>query len=454
MSKLLAIGSTGLLAMAITGTAGASPVVETTVVLTNPADFTPRVTTGTAVYKLLQVGSTMFAGGDFTQVQNSTKTTTYNRTNLFSFNATTGAVTPLSVTFDGVVWALASDGTSLWVGGDFKTVTTLGQPSVARRGLVKLNPTTGVVDTAFNASLNGNVADVQLVTDVQLVKRLFVGGKFTKRLQAVVPATGADTGYVNLTISGTVDTNAGATDIYRFAVNPAGTRLVAIGNFTTVSGSTRFRAFMLNLSATSASLSSWYYSHLNERCRAASLPAQLRDVDFSPDGIFFVIVATGFIPQAGDENTAICDATFRFETGPPNPPATTVSPTWRNYTGGDTLHAVVVTKAAVYIQGHQRWVSSSGSGCNGSCVARSGIAALNPGTGAALAWNPGKDRGVGGKDLLLTPAGLWVPSDSTHIAVRRTSASRSCRFTDPTRPKGEPKNDRAHHAQTAVCTGL
>lgn len=407
MSKLIAVGSVALLAMAFTGTAGASPIVETTVVGTNPANFTPRVITGTAVYKMLQFGSTMFAGGDFSQVQNSAKTSTVPRNDLFSFDAATGVVNQLSVTFDaGAVWGLASDGASLWVGGTFHTVN-----GAARPRLVKLNATTGAVDMAFNAHLTGAVEDLQLVNG-----RLIVGGKFTKVLQAVNPATGADTGYLNLAISGSVDTNAGATDVYRFAVDPAGTRLVAIGNFTTVSGSTRFRAFMVNLGTTSGTLSTWYYSHLNERCRAASLPAQLRDVDFSPNGTFFVIVATGFITQAGQENTAICDATFRFETGPLNPPPTTVSPTWRNYTGGDTLHSVVVTNAAVYVQGHERWVSStSASGCFGSCVSRPGIAALNPSNGAALSWNPTKDRGVGGKDLLLTPAGLWVASDSTHI---------------------------------------
>jgi hypothetical protein len=121
-----------LLAMGVMGTANASPIAQATLVSQDPANFTPRVTTGTAIYKLLQVGSTMFAGGDFTQIQNSDRTATYNRTNLFSFNATTGAVTDLSVTFDRPsVWALVSDGSSLWVGGDFKTVN-----GVARRGLV------------------------------------------------------------------------------------------------------------------------------------------------------------------------------------------------------------------------------------------------------------------------------------------------------------------------------
>jgi hypothetical protein len=391
-----------LLTLGVMGTASASPIIQTTVVSQDPANFTPRVTTGVAVYKVLQVGSTMFAGGDFTQIQNANRTATFDRTNLFSFDATSGAVTSLSLTFDRpAVWALASDGTSLWIGGDFKTVN-----GVARRGLVKVDPTTGAVDTGFNAHLNGNVADVQLVNG-----RLIVGGKFTKRLQAVNPATGADTGYFNLGIAGTVASNAGPTDVYRFAVDPGGTHLVAIGNFTTVGGQTRFRAFMADLGPTSGTLATWYYTPLNRACRATRLPAQLRDVDFSPDGSFFVIVATGFIPQAGDEGVTICDATARFNTNIAAP----VRPVWLNYTGGDTLHSVTVTTAAVYIQGHNRWVSSTGSGCNGACVPRQGIAALAPANGAALDWNPGKTRGVGGKDLLLTTAGLWVASDGDRI---------------------------------------
>ena len=397
-----------LVAMAATSPAGASPVVQTRVVSEDPAAYTPRVTTGVAVYKLLQMGPTMFAGGDFTQIKNSSRTSTYDRNNLFSFNATTGAVTSLSVTFDRpAVWAMATDGTSLWVGGNFRTVN-----GVERRGLVKLNPTTGAVDPTFDAQLNGSVFDVQLVNG-----RLIVGGNFTKKLQAVNPATGADTGYLNLSITGTVHPSAGQTDIYRFAVNPARTQLVAIGNFTAVGATTRYRAFMVDLGAASGTLASWYYTPLATHCRSTRLHAQLRDVDFSPDGSYFAIVATGWLPNAGDQGITICDATARFNSTVPNP----VRPAWINYTGGDTLQSVVVTTAAVYVQGHQRWVSSGGSGCTPGCAVREGIAALNPSNGAALSWNPGKTRGVGGKDLLLTtaPAGLWVASDTNQIGDPR-----------------------------------
>jgi hypothetical protein len=206
--------------------------------------------------------------------------------------------------------------------------------------------------------------------------------------------------------------NAGPTEVYRFAVNPAGTRLVGVGNFTTVGGQTRWRAFMLTLGAT-ATVNPWWYPPLQNMCAADSLPDYMRDVDFSPDGSWFAVVATGFVPQAGGVGRDLCDATARFETGVANP----TRPTWINYTGGDTLHSVAATDAAVYVQGHQRWLdnpqgrNSAGPGA----VSRPGIGAIDPTSGLALPWNPTKDRGVGGKDLYVTFQGLWVGSDTTHI---------------------------------------
>ena len=49
-------------------------------------------------------------------------------------------------------------------------------------------------------------------------------------------------------------------------------------------------------------------------------------------------------------------------------------------------------------------------------VSRPGIGAIDPATGKALPWNPGKTRGVGGKDLYATSAGLWVASDGPRFA--------------------------------------
>ena len=402
---LVAVGL--CMAMAAVPTVASASIGLGTVVSADPANFTPNVASG-AVHKFVQVGGTMYAGGAFGSVSTPAGVSpggTFARSNIVAFNAATGVVsTSFAPSVNGEVWALASDGASLWVGGTFTSVN-----GVARRGLAKLNPATGAVDTAFNANFaSGKVTELALVGG-----RLLAGGTFPGKLLAVNPATGANTGYLNLSISGSVAANAGPVQVYRFAVNPAGTRLVAVGNFTSVGGQSRYRAFMLTLGATSGTVNAWYYPPLQNFCRAASLPDYLRDVDFAPDGSWFAVVSTGFIPQAGGAGRDLCDATARFETGVAAP----VRPTWINYTGGDTLHSVAATDVAVYVQGHQRWLDNPrGTSVAGpGAVSRPGIGAINPATGLALPWNPTKERGVGGKDLYVTSQGLWVGSDTNRV---------------------------------------
>jgi Domain of unknown function (DUF5122) beta-propeller len=385
-------------------------IAQPSVVSDNPANYTPNViddgvVNPTSVDALAQIGDTLYAGGAFHLVKNADQTVSYTRNNLMGFSATSGAMSAFAPDFNGKVFALAVSGNSLYVGGYFTTVN-----GVSRRGLAKIDATTGTVDTAFNANLNGDVQEIRMANG-----RLFVGGNFTKRLVALDPATGADTGYVNISIAGSVASNAGKTDIYRFAVNPAANRLVAIGNFTTVGGQARSRAFMLDLGTTAASLDSWYYQPLTKMCAANSLPAYLRDVDFSPDGSYFVIDATGYIPTTtAGIGTDLCDAAARFETSIASP----TTPTWINYSGGDTFHSISATGAAVYVQGHFRWLDNpfGNNSAGPGAVSRPGIGAIDPVTGKALSWNPGKSRGVGGKDLLATPAGLWVGSDGARFA--------------------------------------
>ena len=376
----------------------------------NPADYTPNIqddatVPNAATYAILQSGQTMFIGGTFRTVTNSTRTTTYTRYNVMSFAVGTGAVQPLAPNFNGEVWGFAATGSSLYVAGSFTTVN-----GVARRGIAKINGITGVLDTAFNAGLtSGKVGEVKLVNN-----RLIIGGTFPKRLAALNPATGADTNYINVPIANTLAANAGDVGLYRFSVNPAGTRLVGIGNFTSVGGKTRYRAFMLNLNATNATLNNWDYVPLRRMCLSTAMPEYLRDVDFAPGGHYFVLVATGTIPaKAADIGTSVCDAAARFETEVPAP----TKPSWINYTGGDTLHSVAVTGAAVYVQGHQRWLDNP-KGYNTAgpgAVSRQGIGAINPSTGKALPWNPTKEGGIGGKELYLTSGGLYVGSDTRYI---------------------------------------
>jgi hypothetical protein len=408
MTPRRSIGTTllGLLTasfLALSLTPADASIALPRVVAVAPSAATPHVvdTNGVNgdVVVFAQVGDVMYAGGVIGAVQNPGRTATYARNNVFAFNVRTGAVLGFAPNVNGAVWAIVpqSDGT-LILGGSFTTVNGL-----ARRGLAKVSSTGVLVPGFATPAVNGAVSDAQLVNG-----RLIVAGSFGRRLLALSPATGADLGFVRIAITGTVASNAGSTRVYRFAVNPAGTRLVGIGNFTSVGGLARRQAFMVNLDGAAATVNGWYDPNLDKQCTAPILPAYLRDVDWSPDGTRFGLASTGYISKAGDLGRSICDAAALYS-------PTSNTPLWINYTGGDTLHSIAVTGAIVYVGGHQRWLDNplGADSAGPGAVSRPGIGAIDATTGKAISWNPGKTRGVGAKALYATsnPAGLWVGSD-------------------------------------------
>jgi hypothetical protein len=396
------------LAAPVTGSIAQPAVVTTTPSATTPHAVDDGVVANAAVHTFTQVGDVMYAGGKFHSVQDPQRTTTIARTHQFSFDVATGQPTSWAPDINGgEVFRTLHVEPYLYVGGSFTSAD--GVPGRLVR--YRVDSGTPEIDTAWRArGVRGRVQDLDLVGG-----RLVVAGAFKRRLVALDPATGRDTGYIDVAITGSVKLDgAGPTEVYRIAVSPDGSRLVGIGNFTTVGTSSRLRAFMLDLGQGVATLASWYYAPLANNCRANALRAQLRDVDFSPDGSYFVLVATGFLPATGGLFRDICDAAARFDTAVANPHR----PVWINYTGGDTLHSVAVTGAAVYVGGHQRWLDnpygtdSAGSGA----VSRPGIGAIDPVTGKALPWNPTKTRGVGTKVIHATPTGVWFGSDGRRFA--------------------------------------
>ena len=415
-ARSVGIGATWLLCMTCgsvcLGTSGSASgsVALPSVVSTNPANFTPHVVDGggvgpTEIFALARRGGTMYAGGHFATVQNARRTTTFDRSNLMSFSVRTGAVRALAPQINGEVLAVQPVGRFLYIGGRFTIVN--GQ---RRRSIAKINAVTGRVDPVFNSRLDGDVTDIRMVRS-----RLVVAGHFSRGMVALNPRNGSATGYIRARISGTVARDAGRVGVTHLAVNRSATRLLAVGNFRTVRGRARPRAFMLNLGPRRTRLNPWHYRPFAHICRRVDKPDYLRDVDFSPNGRYFVIVSTGSTPRRGGTGRDVCDAAARFETAIKAPRR----PTWINYSGGDTLHSVAATGSAVYIQGHQLAVNDPlfvrGRRARTGRVGRPGIAALNSRNGRALAWNPGKTRGIGGKEFLATRAGLWVGSDGARF---------------------------------------
>jgi hypothetical protein len=402
---MVGLASTAVVVAALT--AGQVPAHAGTTIgsmpQTNAVDTTPRVVddavvTEAGVRELNQVGSTMYAGGAFNKVQNAARTASYTRRNLFSFDATTGAVSSWAPAVGGAVYAMehSADGRYLYIGGDFSSFD--GQ-TVNR--LVKYDLSLRRVDPTFHSPVSATrISDLQLVGG-----RLFVAGIFPGGITSLDPTTGQrDPSKYFDAVQATGSESGYSTRVYRFAVNPAATRMVVIGSFTAVGGQPRQQAALVRLGSTAASLSPWSSSRWNEDCNSG-LQWYTRDVDWAPDGSYFAIATTG----AGWPGTPkLCDTLTRW-----NPvEAANQQPVWINYSGGDTFHSILVTNRAVIAGGHFRWLDNPlGNDTKGAgAVDRLGLGAVDPVTGKALSWNPTKsvEGGLGAFDLYVTSRGLWV----------------------------------------------
>jgi hypothetical protein len=402
---LLALVSAAVLVALVAQPGAAVNAPQPQMVSSNPADWTPHVLDG-RVDAVVQVGSKMIAGGKFSQVATAAApTTAIVRSNIFAFDATTGAIdTAFAPVMDDEVesLAVAPDGLSVFAGGRFTKIN-----GVAQKSLAKLRLSDGVRITTFKGKTNARVKDMAIANG-----RLYIGGTFSTvngtartALAALDPTTGALGGDVNLAFTGP---RTGTVNIDRFDISPDGTRLIAVGNWTYVAGLQRDQIVMVNLASNPATVADWATTRFQQQC-AKVFDTYMRDIDISPDGGWFAVVTTGAY-HAG----SLCDSSSRWETGATG---SGQQPTWVDYTGGDTLYSVAITGTAVYVGGHQRWLNNSFAAdrAGPGAVAREGLAALDPLNGLPLSWNPGRDRGVGVFALVATSQGLWIGSDTDRI---------------------------------------
>jgi PKD domain-containing protein/malectin (di-glucose binding ER protein) len=426
----LALASAGVVGLATP--AQAVQAAQSTVVSAVPQTNTPDVNNG-SVTAFAQVGSTMYAGGPFTSVSpHATPGTVYTHNYIFAFNPTTGAIDNTNFLpivngeVDTIIPGPAAN--EVYIGGQFTTVN-----GVSMR-VALLNTTNGSIVSTWKPSAMNALTNKLVYAD----NMLFVGGTFTTvggvthdGLVALNPTTGKVLPYVNLNFTGhhnyNVQCNPGTqtcanagTGVLSMDVNPAGTEMVVVGNFTSVSGDPRDQVAMIDLGATSATDDeNWATDAYTAACFSNAFDSYIRDVQFSPDGSYFVIAATGGSGTNSDGTNSSCDTAARYES---NGTGSDVRPTWIDYTGQDSFWTVAISGTAVYLGGHERWTNNShGYDYAGpGAVPRPGIAALSPISGLALPWNPGRNpRGGGAHALLLTSTGLWVGSDTDYIGNRQ-----------------------------------
>ncbi len=377
------------------------------IVSADPTDHTPDVLDG-HVNAFAQIGGTMVVGGAFSQV--AFDGVVYPRRNLFAFNIRTGR---LSETFHpnprGEVFDLAAAprAGAVYAVGDFLSVR-------GRRGterIAKLRVSDGSVDGSFRSpGLDGAVRDIVRARGVYYLAGAFthVGGR-RRQFVVALDAQGHDTRRAIVRISGTH--HGGQTQVRSMDISPDGGLMALAGNFTTVNGERRAQIALLRISDQKVTLSRWATDRFGPRC-GPNFSAYLRDVAFSPASDYFVVATTGGA-LGGQEAGVLCDTVSRWNVVRRGGQR----PAWVDYTGGDTLTAVIVDRRVVYVGGHQRWLNNSfGSNDAGpGAVERQGIAALDPANGLPFAWNPGRRRGIGVFGFALTEAGLWVGHDTARL---------------------------------------
>ena len=403
---VLTCGVLAATAISANGSGFDHPSAVTTVPIATPNLVGSGGVPHPAAYSISEGDSgTVVVGGNFDTIENSQRNTQYARTNIFAFDKASGAIsTDFNPVLNGDVWSVLVSGSSVYIGGGFTTVN-----GVNRRAIAKLDLATGQLDPLFTPALSGRVSDMQMRNGV-----LVIAGTFGRRLMAINPTNGNVSTYIpnTLTVTGKLP-NSNSAQVFKFDISPDGQHLVAVGNFTHVVGQARPRVFMLDLGPTAATLSPWNYYAFGLSCSSTrtNAIAWVQDVDFAPDSSYFAVAAFGYMYQNGQRGFQPCDAVARFETNTLSP----TSPTWINYTGGDSLKSVAVTGAAVYVQGHSRWLNnpfgqdSAGPGA----LVRAGGGAIDPTTGLALSWNPKMPQQSGGYQIVPTATGVWFANDGT-----------------------------------------
>lgn len=317
---------------------GGAAIDTTTGLLTG---WNPSLSGGSTLQMLLS-GSTMFIGGLFTTVGG------VSHPGLVGVNTTTGAVTwnppdpaaPVG-TEGAAVWALELFGTTLYAGGDFRTVG--GQ---SRRNIAAFSTSTGQL-TTWAPQAGGPILEIEISGDDVYMGGFGLGSVM---LMNVVPRSnaaafdseGAPTQW-NPNISGAVR-----------ALSAAGSKLYMGGEFTSVGGQPRDRLAAVSLET--GAVDSW-----NPGANGTVHTMAINGARLYAGGEFTTVGG-----QARTRLAAI-DATGA------------VIGNWAP-TANAVVRALHPTAAGkVYLGGDFTAVNSQG---------RNRLAAVDTSTGAVLSWNP------------------------------------------------------------------
>ena len=384
-----------------------------------PRTDTLRVTNGEVLDSIV-IGNRVIVVGTFTQVQNAGGST-FDQPYIAAYNADSGQFDAgWRPEVDNFVNAIATDGSNVYIVGQFDTVD--GQ---AHRRIAKIN-SSGSADSRFTTSVGTTPLTVAAAHG-----KVYFGGSFTsvnnqprERFAAVDSTTGQLDPETDFTFADSVSN--GTLAVRWIDVSPNGDFLFLSHTARLIDGEIRTGLAKFDISANSTSLSSWRTLHFENELDRLPSGQRARRLAISPDNSYVVMVTSG------NDRPPTNDVAVRLPTsGGSNVQADWVS---RHF---DTVLGVVISDDAVFVGGHFQFQEAPGStdpfpgdrdtlfgfGANqgpqilgSEVVRREQIGALDPNTGKSLDWNPGSDSFIGVQSLTWNDRyGLLVGHDASRL---------------------------------------
>jgi outer membrane protein assembly factor BamB len=340
------------------------PTTTTTTVVTGPPHLYAAKPVNSwghdgIAYSVDIQGNAVYVGGDFAHAEKGNQSMA--RANVMAVQRDTGDLLPGFVAnTDGIVHSVLSDGTSVYIGGEFTTIN-----GVAKSRLAKVDAVTGAVDPSFTANAPNFVSDLLLWGNKLYVVGEFgqINGVARKGAALVDKATGA----VDPTFDPAADLR-----VNTVAMNPAGTKLYLGGVFQSVGGSGH--PWLTEVNPTTGKVQGPVFSTVQD---------YVRDVTVGPDGLVYAAVG-------GKQNSA-----YAFD-------PTTGRQKWREHANGD-VQAVKYSNGFVFFGFHD------GFTINGVRSYTLRILAANPQTGVL---NPGFMPESGAY-----PGVLTIDADGSYLAA-------------------------------------
>jgi len=346
---------------------------------------------GAVVYALALDGNTLYVGGPFTQIAGTP------RNRLAAFDATTGNLLPWNPDMpSGRIEKLTVSGGIVYVGGQFTDVG--GQP---RKNIAAIDGSTGVV-SSWNPTVDGINSSVQnIVVSGSLV---YVSGFFTsaggasrRSLAALDISTGSATAW-----------NPDPNSTVR-AIELTGSTMYIGGSFTTVGGT--LREYLAEVSTSTGALTSWDPNFTDNAVYDVALSGTTLFVAGTFDNVnglqkanlVAVSTTTGALtswdPNPGEGVTGMAlfgttlfveasdDNNFHFNWQAANDFAVIENTTGNLYltdlsTGSSSITSAITQDNTLYIAGDFTDVNGE---------PRAGLAAIDIPSGTVLSWAPVTD---------------------------------------------------------------